>query len=223
MEFVFEEMQKKWRTILGVLTAVLWLLLLAGCGSAGERENTAYQFSITQEAKALVPYRLAGEEQGWKIECRVREASEAEKEELLEQIRQGKEGLQQLYRSGKTEMEEEQYQLSLEQYDQQEAEVLEKTVYFSEIAGAYTGGENPPAGMMDYCLQDKEGRTLVRGSVEASSQRELDWETPWYRSAQTDGAYFTSFFIPPEENARMELSLEGAGILVSLTLEKGLD
>ena len=219
MKFFMKQPKKKGRRVLSLLAALTGVLLLSGCGSAGGQEQTAYQFSITEEAKALVPYALAGEERGWKVRCRVREASEAEKEELLEQIRQGRESLQQLYRSGETEMIEEQYQLSLEQYDQQEAEVSEKTVYFSEIAGAYTGGENPPAGRMDYCLQDGAGRTLVRGSVEASSQRELDWEAPWYRSAQTDGAYFTSFFIPPEKNARMELSVAGERFEIPLTLE----
>ena len=205
-----------------VLGALLLLTAFSGCGSTGEKEKTAYQFSITEAEKAQVPYTLSGEADGWKVACRVREAGEEEKTEILEGIRQAGEGLQNLYEQGKTELTEEEFQHSMELYRQQEQEVSEKSVYLSEIAGCYLGEETLPEAMLTYCLRNKQGETLVRGSVNASVQTAIDWETPWYRSEQTDGAYFTSFFIPPEENACLEITLEEETAVIPLTLRKGL-
>lgn len=202
---------------LGIAAICLGWLAVGGngCGSSETEASQAYQWQVSEGDVEKVPYQMTGEKDGWSVQCSVREATEAEKKEILQKIEMQRAVIEENYRVHR-EITEEQYQMFQEQFMRQEQDVKDETVYLTSITGCYGGESNleEETDLFYYQILDGEGRSFVSGGVDA---RSVNGE--WYRSENTGSGYFSNAFLPPLEGGLCRIDLGNQTIEIPLVLE----
>lgn len=174
-------------------------LLLSGC-SAPPAANTA------EGQRALAPYFLSGEKDGWEIRCVVREATAEEKERFAAGVREVQKTVAENFSAQKIDQKD--YENMNRQCEQQLQALSEKAAYVSSIYGACRNSALE-GELFDYQLSGDYSQKLIAGTQTASAEA-----GQWYTSWQTEG----EIFIPPLEKATLTIRLEHTSISIPLTL-----
>lgn len=181
-------------------------------------EEQDFHLAFSEEDTEKVPYTLTGENEDWKISFQVREATNSEKELMLqsldEQLR--------IYEENYTVhhiMTEEQYNGFCERTELKRSDISENAVYISIMMGQYVGDQNiqTTEKTLFYKIMSKENKVLAFGGRDINSL-----SSPWYLATNTvKGDWCTTPFVPPLEGCKVILQYDDIEIEIPLTLKVG--